>query len=187
MGKWLRSTVKLEENDQYQFLFGKQIVYAYIILNAYYMHIWASLVAQLIKNPPAMQETGVQSLDWKDALEKGKATHLSILAWRIHFHFHGYYNVHVNLYLYAHTHTHTHMVFEYSIYVTGTGSLFRTLAMWQSYVKRRMDEVCFEDSVIFSFWRFLALVLYGFPCKVEQHISKIWLIFLHHMKSYLYI
>ena len=42
-----------------------------------------SLVAQLVKNPPAMQETCVQSLDWEDALEKGKATHSSILTWRI--------------------------------------------------------------------------------------------------------
>ena len=44
---------------------------------------WASLVAQLVKNPPAKQETWVQSLGWKDSLEKGKATHSSILAWRI--------------------------------------------------------------------------------------------------------
>ena len=44
---------------------------------------WASLVAQLIKNPPAMQETWVRTLDWEDPLEKGKATHFSILAWRI--------------------------------------------------------------------------------------------------------
>ena len=44
---------------------------------------WASLVAQLVKNPPAMQETWVQSLSWEDPLEKGKATHSSILAWRI--------------------------------------------------------------------------------------------------------
>ena len=43
---------------------------------------WASLVAQLVKNPPAMWETWVQSLGWKDSLEKGKATHFSILAWR---------------------------------------------------------------------------------------------------------
>jgi len=41
------------------------------------------LVAQLVKNPPVMQETWVQSLGWEDALEKGKATHSSILAWRI--------------------------------------------------------------------------------------------------------
>ena len=44
---------------------------------------WPSLVAQLGKNPPAMQETPVRSLGWEDPLEKGKATHSSILAWRI--------------------------------------------------------------------------------------------------------
>ena len=42
-----------------------------------------SLVAQLVRNPPATWETWVQSLGWKDSLEKGKATHSSILAWRI--------------------------------------------------------------------------------------------------------
>ena len=41
---------------------------------------WASLVAELVKNPPAMQENWVPSLGWKDALEKGKATHSSMLA-----------------------------------------------------------------------------------------------------------
>ena len=41
---------------------------------------WASLVAQLVKNTPAMQETWVQSLGWEDPLVKGKATHSSILA-----------------------------------------------------------------------------------------------------------
>ena len=44
---------------------------------------WASLVAQLVKNPPAMRETWVQSLGWEDPLEMGKATHSSILAYRI--------------------------------------------------------------------------------------------------------
>ena len=44
---------------------------------------WASLVAQLVKNPPVMQETWVRSLGWEDPLEKGKAIHSSILAWRI--------------------------------------------------------------------------------------------------------
>ena len=39
-------------------------------------------VAQLVKNPPAMRKTWVQSLCWEDPLEKGKATHSSILAWR---------------------------------------------------------------------------------------------------------
>ena len=43
----------------------------------------AFLVAQLVKNPPAVLETWVQSLGWEDALEKGMATHSSILAWRI--------------------------------------------------------------------------------------------------------
>ena len=42
---------------------------------------WASLVAQLVKNPPTMWETGVRSMVWEDTLQKGKATHLSILAW----------------------------------------------------------------------------------------------------------
>ena len=42
-----------------------------------------SLVAQMVKNLPAMQETWVQSLGWKDPLEKGIATHSSILVWRI--------------------------------------------------------------------------------------------------------
>ena len=41
---------------------------------------WASLVAQLVKKSPAMQETWVQSLGWEDPLEKGKAAHSSILA-----------------------------------------------------------------------------------------------------------
>ena len=42
-----------------------------------------SLVAQLVKNLPVMWETWVWSLGWEDSLEKGKATHSSILAWRI--------------------------------------------------------------------------------------------------------
>ena len=45
--------------------------------------IWAALIAQLVKHPPAMQETWVQSLDQEDPLEKEMATHPSILAWRI--------------------------------------------------------------------------------------------------------
>ena len=44
---------------------------------------WASLVAQLVKNLPAMQETWVPSLGWEDPLEKGMAIHSSILDWRI--------------------------------------------------------------------------------------------------------
>ena len=40
-------------------------------------------MAQMVKNPLVMGETWVQSMGWEDALEKGKATHSSILAWRI--------------------------------------------------------------------------------------------------------
>ena len=44
---------------------------------------WTSLVAQMVKNLPAVQEIWVLSLGWEDPLEKGMATHPSILAWRI--------------------------------------------------------------------------------------------------------
>ena len=44
---------------------------------------WASLVAQLVKNLPAMWETWLRSLGWEDPLEKEKATHSSVLAWRL--------------------------------------------------------------------------------------------------------
>ena len=85
---------------------------------------WASLVAQLLKNPPAMWETWVRLLGWEDPLEKGKTTNSSILAWRIprttkswtrlsDFHF-THQRVAKSL-LYSqicffslHTHTHTH-------------------------------------------------------------------------------
>ena len=47
-----------------------------------YLGMLASLVVQLVKNPPAMWETWIRSLGWEDLLEKGKATHSRILAWR---------------------------------------------------------------------------------------------------------
>ena len=46
-------------------------------------HHLYTLVAQMVKRLPAMRETWVQSLDWDDPLEKGKAAHSSVLAWRI--------------------------------------------------------------------------------------------------------
>ena len=49
----------------------------------YFAWVGASLVVQLVKNPPATQETLVQFLDWEDPLEESMATHSSILAWRI--------------------------------------------------------------------------------------------------------
>ena len=45
--------------------------------------LWASPVAQTVKNPPAMQDYRVWSLGWADPLEKGMAIHSSILVWRI--------------------------------------------------------------------------------------------------------
>ena len=52
--------------------------------NRAYLFNRASLVVQTLKNPPATQETWVQHLGQEDPLEKGMATHSSILAWRIH-------------------------------------------------------------------------------------------------------
>ena len=49
----------------------------------FYTNPKASLVAQIVKNLPAMQETQVRSLGWEDPLEEGIATHSNILAWRI--------------------------------------------------------------------------------------------------------
>ena len=46
-------------------------------------YLWASLVAQTVKNPPAVGETWVQPLGWEEPLEEGMATHSSILAWII--------------------------------------------------------------------------------------------------------
>ena len=59
----------------YKYIF---IYYLYV-----YVNIWASLVAQSVKNLPTVQETWVQSLSWADPLEKEMATHSTILAWKI--------------------------------------------------------------------------------------------------------
>ena len=65
---------------------AKPIQYCKVInlqlLNTYIAD-WGSLVAQLVKNPPAMRETCVRSLGWEDVLEKGKAAHSDILAFRV--------------------------------------------------------------------------------------------------------
>ena len=52
-------------------------------LSPLFLSVGASLVAQTVKNLPAMQETWVRSLGWEDPLEKGMATLFSVLAWRI--------------------------------------------------------------------------------------------------------
>ena len=54
----------------------------YVLTKLYKLYYLIS-IAQLVKNPPEMQETWVQSLGWEDPLEKGKATHFSILGWGI--------------------------------------------------------------------------------------------------------
>ena len=54
-----------------------------IIFEIYHYLLGAPLVAQLVKNPPAMWETRVRSLGWEDPLEAGMASHSSVLAWRI--------------------------------------------------------------------------------------------------------
>ena len=56
-------------------------IYMYFIM--FYNTMWASLLVQMVKNLPAMQETQVWSPGWEDPLEKGKDTHSGILAWRI--------------------------------------------------------------------------------------------------------
>ena len=100
--------------------------------------LWASLVVQLVKSPPAMQETPVQFLGREDPLEKGQATHSSILAWRIpwtvygvakswtqlsDFHFtktcyHGFLLISVSLdyfFFFPYAHFHSVCVFRYEV------------------------------------------------------------------------
>ena len=55
----------------------------YIFLKKPIIQFWASLVTQMVKNLSAVPETQVRTLGWEDALEKGMATHATILAWRI--------------------------------------------------------------------------------------------------------
>ena len=64
-----------------QFLGGKDPLQKGISCPLQYS--WASLVAQMVKNPPAVQETWIRSLVWGDPLEEDLATHSNILAWRI--------------------------------------------------------------------------------------------------------
>ena len=59
------------------------IVVVFLFLTYWLYKAWASLVAKMVKNLPAMLETWVQSLSWEDLLEKGMTLHFSILAWRI--------------------------------------------------------------------------------------------------------
>ena len=59
------------------------VAFLFLFFNLYWSitTLWVSLVAQLVRNLPAVQETWVRSLGWEDPLERGTATHSSILAW----------------------------------------------------------------------------------------------------------
>ena len=62
---------------------GKKTASLFGTIGKIYIFVWISLVAQTVKDTPAMQETWVQSLGWEDSQEEGMATHSSILAWKI--------------------------------------------------------------------------------------------------------
>ena len=78
---WLDPT-KLVEKYGFRSCIHPLHLYLKYILNSYHL-LWASLVTEMVKNLPAMQETWVQSLDWEDPLEKGTAAHSSVLAFKI--------------------------------------------------------------------------------------------------------
>ena len=83
--KWKRRNYN-QYYREYSVMFIREYVQK-ICSNVHKRMLWivicAFLVARLVKNPPAMPETWILSLGWEDPLEKGKATHSSILAWRI--------------------------------------------------------------------------------------------------------
>ena len=69
-----------------EWLFSLNVMFSRFIhvVTGFYSLLWPNpLVAQMLKNPPAMQETWAGSLSWEDPLEKGMAIHFNILAWRI--------------------------------------------------------------------------------------------------------
>ena len=70
-------SLKVYVSSTVYWLTDKRLFYLILIITL------ASLVAQTVKNPPAMRETWIRSLGWEDPLEEGMATHSSILAWRI--------------------------------------------------------------------------------------------------------
>ena len=55
----------------------------HLLMSWLYIYVYFLIAIKMVKNPPVMQETWVRSLGWEDPLEKGKAAHSSILAWRI--------------------------------------------------------------------------------------------------------
>ena len=80
------------------------------LLSTYYVPDRASLIAQLVKNLPAMQETLVQFLGHEDPLEKAEATHSNILAWRIPYISYMYICMYTYMFTYIHQHTYISIV-----------------------------------------------------------------------------
>ena len=68
----------------------KNLIGAIFSLSSLKLQLWAFMVAKMINDLPAVWETWVQSLGWKDLLEEGMATYSSILAWKIEDILHGY-------------------------------------------------------------------------------------------------
>ena len=87
------------------------VIHIYLFLLGYSCFSGASLVAQMVKNLPAIWETWIQSLSQEDSLEKGMATNSSILAWRIPWTEEAGIESDMTEWLtHTHTHTHTHIV-----------------------------------------------------------------------------
>ena len=83
----IKNISKLLRTDLKYYIYFHKIfntdILPFFQISEYYRLNGASLVAQLVKNLPAMQETWIQSLSWEDDQEEGMATHSNILAWRI--------------------------------------------------------------------------------------------------------
>ena len=150
----ISSSIHVAANGKISFSF-----YDWLVFHSMFI---SSLVAQLVKNTPAMQETPVRFLGLEDPLEKGMATHSSTLAWRIpqtresvhgfaksrtwrnDFHFHFIYILHIHIYVYTHVCIHTHIymythtymyiqhIFFIHTYVDGYLGCFHVLAIVNS-------------------------------------------------------
>ena len=79
----VRGIYKTSRCTSIQFLFPCPLWMLMMPVRCHWFLPWASLVAQVVKNSPAMWETWVRSQGWEDPLEKGTSTHSSVLAWRI--------------------------------------------------------------------------------------------------------
>ena len=120
----ISSSIHVAANGKISFSF-----YDWLVLHCMFI---SSLVAQLVKNTPAMQETPVRFLGLEDPLEEGTATHSSTLAWRIpqtresvhgfaksrtrrsNFHCHFVYILHIHMYVYTHIYVYiAHLLYLY--------------------------------------------------------------------------